>query len=295
MWSHDSYYVPSKAVWPVVVVAGTTSVLAGLANLINGLSDGKLMLYAGSVLIVVGLTAWFRDQSIESETGKYNKQVDVSYRMGMAWFIFSEVMFFAAFFGALFYTRYLAVPWLAGEGGGPGLFTFDFLWDAVATAKDYTASWPTNGPGKVGGHFEKMEALGLPLANTIILLTSGYTITMAHHALIDDRRKQLKLWMIATISLGVLFLICQGYEYHHAYTEMGLTLGAGIYGSTFFMLTGFHGLHVTLGTFMLCMILLRIYRGHFSPDNHFAFEGVAWYWHFVDVVWLLLFVIVYWM
>ena len=275
MSSNESYYIPHKALWPVIVVAGTTFMLAGLANLINGLSGGKFLLYPGIALLVIGLTAWFREQSIESETGRFNHQVGISYRMGMVWFIFSEVMFFGAFFGSLFYTRYLSVPWLAGDGVGPGLFSYEYLWGAVETAKDYTAAWPTNGPGKVGGEFEKMAALGLPLVNTIILLTSGFTITKAHHALLDDARKPLKIWMAATIVLGISFLILQGYEYHHAYTEMGLTLGAGIYGSTFFMLTGFHGLHVTLGTFMLCMILLRIYRGHFSPDNHFAFEGVA--------------------
>lgn len=295
MSSNESYYIPSKAVWPVVVVAGTTFMLAGLANLINGLSGGKILLYLGIALLVVGLTAWFKEQASESEAGKFNQQVGNSYRLGMVWFIFSEVMFFAAFFGTLFYTRYLSVPWLAGDGAGPGLFSYEYLWAAVESAKDYTAAWPTNGPGRVGGEFEKMAALGLPLLNTIILLSSGFTITKAHHALLADDRKPLKQWMAGTIALGALFLVLQGLEYHHAYTEMGLTLGAGIYGSTFFLLTGFHGMHVTLGTFMLCMILLRIYKGHFSPENHFAFEGVAWYWHFVDVVWLLLFVLVYWM
>jgi cytochrome c oxidase subunit 3 len=177
------------------------------------------------------------------------------------------------------------VPWLGGEG--VKIFTNYLLWNGFETA------WPTNGPGAVGGDFEVIPAFGLPAINTVLLLTSGVTITIAHHALRAGKRGSLLFWLGATIALGAAFLFFQATEYHHAYTELNLTLGSGIYGSTFFMLTGFHGMHVTLGAIMLSVIWLRCLKGHFSKDHHFAFEAVAWYWHFVDVVWLGLFLFVY--
>jgi cytochrome c oxidase subunit III len=205
--------------------------------------------------------------------------------MGMMWFIFSEVMFFAAFFGALFYTRQFALPWLGGEGSG--MLTNVLLWG------EYSAGWPSSGPGDVGGAFQTIPAWGLPLLNTLILLTSGVTLTIAHHALKGGHRRQVLFWLGTTIALGVTFAFVQGYEYIHAYQDLNLTLGSGIYGSTFFMLTGFHGAHVLLGTIMLIVMWLRVARGHFDAENHFAFEAAAWYWHFVDVVWLGLFLFVY--
>jgi cytochrome c oxidase subunit 3 len=221
----------------------------------------------------------------ESIAGMYSKQVDTSFRMGMMWFIFSEVMFFAAFFGALFYARAMSVPWLGGEGDGA--LTNFYLW------KGYAPAWPTNGPSAIGGTFETMPAWGVPLLNTLLLLSSGVTITIAHHALRAGNRKQLLIWLGATVLLGALFLNFQAHEYIEAYTKLNLTLGSGVYGSTFFMLTGFHGMHVTLGAIMLTVIWLRCLKGHFTRDHHFAFEAVAWYWHFVDVVWLGLFLFVY--
>jgi len=203
------------------------------------------------------------------------------------WFIFSEVMFFAAFFGALFYARQLSVPWLGGEGSK--FLTNTFAWEGYQTA------WPTNGPGNVGGEFGTVSAFGLPAINTVILLISGITVTIAHHALRAGNRTVLKIFLAATFLLGFLFVGLQAREYGHAWTELNLTLHSGIYGSTFYMLTGFHGLHVTIGAIMLLVIWLRVMKGHFTPAKHFAFEGVAWYWHFVDVVWLGLFVFVYWM
>jgi cytochrome c oxidase subunit 3 len=209
----------------------------------------------------------------------------------MGWFIFSEVMFFAAFFGALFYARQLALPWLAGEGAKP--MTNALLWP------HFEGGWPSNGPAALGpradGSFETIPALGLPLVNTLILLSSGVTVTIAHQALRANRRGLLTLFLAATFLLGFLFVYLQATEYHHAWTELGLQLGTGVYGSTFFMLTGFHGLHVTVGAIMLLVIWLRVVRGHFTPERHFAFEGVSWYWHFVDVVWLGLYVFVYWL
>ena len=163
---------------------------------------------------------------------------------------------------------------------------------------DFKANWPllVNPNNQVFmGADKAMGAWGLAAINTLILLTSGVTITWAHWALKYFKRPQLLVAMALTIALGVLFLSLQAYEYHEAYTEYQLTLDAGIYGTTFFMLTGFHGLHVTIGTIMLMVILWRCYKGHFTPQRHFAFEAVAWYWHFVDVVWLFLFVFVYWL
>ncbi len=287
MSTSDAYYIPHKAVWPVIGTLGLMVTLAGFANYLNGSSIGPAMMIAGLTLFIVMLAGWFTLQAGESESGMYNHGVGISYRMGMMWFIFSEIMFFAVFFGTLWYTRNLSVEWLAGFGDGPGRATNDLLWSG------FEGGWPTNGPGEVGGEYEPMGAFGLPLLNTIILLSSGVTCEWAHHGLLKKNRQQLIKGLIATVSLGFLFVLCQAYEYHEAYTEMGLTLGSGIYGSTFFMLTGFHGFHVCVGAIILSVVLFRSWKGHFTPENHFAFEGAAWYWHFVDVVWLGLFIFVY--
>ena len=159
---------------------------------------------------------------------------------------------------------------------------------------DYTADWPTNGP-YIDERFTPMGAIGIPLLNTIILLSSGFTLTVAHHALMAGHRGTLKAWLFATVALGFTFLGFQAYEYIYAYSALNLKLSTGVYGSTFYMLTGFHGAHVTIGAIMLSVMLARAMKGHFDKHNHFAFEAAAWYWHFVDVVWLLLFVLVYWL
>jgi cytochrome c oxidase subunit 3 len=252
--------------------------------MINGHSGGW-MLYVGLGVLTLMLFGWFGTVIRESEGGKHNKQVDLSFRWAMSWFIFSEVMFFAAFFGALFYMRVLSVPWLGSSD------TMEQLWSG------YTATWPTAGPGLAadGYQFTPMGAWGIPAINTLLLLTSGATVTWAHWALKKNNRSQLVLGLFLTVALGLSFLGLQVYEYIHAYSELGLTLGAGAYGATFFMLTGFHGFHVTVGTLMLMVILGRSIKGHFTPEHHFGFEGVAWYWHFVDVVWLGLFIFVYWL
>ncbi|ALN64859.1 cytochrome c oxidase subunit III family protein [Lysobacter antibioticus] len=279
------YYVPHSSRWPFLGSIGLFTTMIGVASWLNEVSWGKPVFFVGLAMMVGVLFGWFGDVIRESVRGNYNKQVDVSFRMGMIWFIFSEVMFFAAFFGALFYARSLALPWLGGEGDG--VMTNSLLWP------QFSAAWPSSGPAAVGGVFETIPAWGLPLLNTLILLTSGSTVTAAHHALKGGHRKALLFWLGLTVLLGCLFLFFQAEEYIHAYTELNLTLGSGIYGSTFFMLTGFHGLHVTLGTIMLAIIWFRCLKGHFDKDNHFAFEAVAWYWHFVDVVWLGLFLFVY--
>ncbi|MBP8080781.1 MAG: cytochrome c oxidase subunit 3 [Arenimonas sp.] len=279
------YYVPHHSRWPFLGSIALFTLMIGVANWMNGNAWGESVFFLGLAMTLGVLGMWFGDVISESLQGKYNAQVDSSFRMGMMWFIFSEVMFFAAFFGALFYARNFALPWLSGEGDGA--LTNQYLWSG------YTAGWPTNGPAGIGGHFETIPAWGLPLINTMLLLSSGVTITLAHHALRAAQRPWLLFWLGATIVLGGLFLYFQATEYHEAYTELNLTLGSGIYGSTFFMLTGFHGMHVTLGAIMLSVIWLRCAMGHFSKDHHFAFEAVAWYWHFVDVVWLGLFLFVY--
>jgi cytochrome c oxidase subunit 3 len=283
--SNGGYYLPEPSHWPIVGSIGMFTLLAGFAHYLN---DGSsLFMLAGAVVLLIMLFGWFGTVIRESEAGKYNDQVDMSFRWSMGWFIFSEVMFFAAFFGALFYARMYSVPWLGGAGANA--MTNELLWPA------FDAMWPTNGPGEVGGDFTTMGAWGIPAINTLILLTSGVTVTWAHWGLKKGNRNQLILGLLATVVLGFIFLGLQAYEYIHAYSDLNLKLTSGMYGTTFFMLTGFHGLHVTLGATMLLIILLRSLKGHFTAEHHFAFEAVAWYWHFVDVVWLGLFVFVYWL
>jgi len=285
----EKYYVPHSSRWPIIASAAFFSLLLGAIALLNDWLPAWAMV-PGFALVVYMFISWFGDVISENNAGIYGLDVDRSFRMGMMWFIFSEVMFFAAFFGALFYARSFSVPWLGGEG--TKVIGNELLHPGFENA------WPTNGPSKLGpnvnGTFEIIPAFGLPALNTIILLLSGVTVTIAHHALRAGKRGLLNVFLAATFLLGFLFVYLQATEYHHAYTELGLQLGTGVYGSTFFMLTGFHGFHVTLGAIMLFCIWLRTLKGHFTPQRHFAFEAVAWYWHFVDVVWLGLFVFVYW-
>ncbi|WP_418081117.1 cytochrome c oxidase subunit 3 [Thioalkalivibrio nitratireducens] len=286
--AQGTYYVPHGSRWPIIGSVGLGVLVVGIGMSFNGhIPLGPWIMAAGTAIMLYMVFGWFRTVIGESRAGLYNAQVDRSFRQGMGWFIVSEVMFFGAFFGALFYARVLAVPWLGGEG--VGLSTNIFLWP------EFEAAWPTAGPEALGGAFDTIGAWGIPAVNTAILLASGATITWAHWGLKRDNQRQLIWGLVATIVLGVLFLAFQVYEFGHAYRDLNLTLASGIYGSTFYLLTGFHGLHVTLGVIMLAVILLRSLRGHFSSQEHFGFEAVAWYWHFVDVVWLVLFVFVYWL
>jgi cytochrome c oxidase subunit 3 len=287
--AHDAgkYYIPHGSKWPIVGSVSLFVTMLGVALLLNGVNIAPWILLLGLLAVIYMFFGWFGTVIGESEGGLYNQGVDRSFRMGMMWFIFSEVMFFAAFFGALYYARQLSVPWLGGEGSK--FLTNLFLWPS------YEGSWPTNGPADVGGNFGIIPAFGIPAMNTAILLSSGVTITIAHHALKAGNRGILKIFLALTFILGFIFVGLQAEEYIHAYKELNLTLGSGVYGSTFFMLTGFHGLHVTIGAIMLLVIWLRVMKGHFTPQHHFAFEAVAWYWHFVDVVWLDLFIFVYWL
>lgn len=287
------YYVPHSSIWPIVGSIALFVTAFGAANFIHQSTEkvaaessfGQPIFFVGLAIIVFMMFGWFATVIKENLEGMVSEQLDRSYRMGMLWFILSEVMFFAVFFGALFYARIISVPWLAGAGNN--LETHLLLWP------DFAESWPLfMTPG--GTMTESMGPWGLPFINTVILVSSSVTITFSHWALKKNKRTGLILWLGLTVALGGIFLTLQVVEYRHAFEELGLSLGSGIYGSTFFMLTGFHGAHVTLGTIMLTIMLLRVLRGHFTPDNHFAFEATSWYWHFVDVVWLFLFTFVYW-
>jgi cytochrome c oxidase subunit 3 len=287
MSSSNGYYVPHETKWPFLNTVALIVLFIGLANYMNGYTSGMSIMLTGLVLVLIITYGWFSEVVRESESGTYNAQVDISFRWGMVWFIFSEVMFFAAFFGALYYARELSLPWLGGAGSK--VSTNIVLWPQFENV------WPSNGPTNAGGDFTLMKASGIPAINTLILLTSGLTVTWAHHGLKEQNRNKLIYGLALTVLLGFIFVGFQAYEYMHAYSDLNLKMTSGIYGSTFYMLTGFHGFHVTLGAIMLTVILFRCTKGHFSGDNHFGFEAVAWYWHFVDVVWLGLFVFVYWL
>ena len=289
--SHGStpyYFVPEPSRHPVMAATGLFFVLFGAGQWINGADWGKYSLLAGMVLWLFVLYQWFRDAIGESESGQYGRKIDISFRWSMTWFIFSVVMFFGGFFSALWWVRVHSVPEL-------GSLDNALLWP------DFKAVWPTVAAGMTAspaGVIEPFQTMGpwpLPTINTALLLTSGVTLTIAHHALRENNRGKTIAFMWLTVLLGLIFLVVQAYEYAHAYSDLNLKLTSGVYGSTFFMLTGFHGFHVFVGMLMLLFITLRLQKGHFTPERHFGFEGAAWYWHFVDVVWLGLYILVYWM
>jgi cytochrome c oxidase subunit 3 len=282
------YYVPAPSRHPAMAALGLFFVILGASQWVNGNDWGRFALFFGLIFWLVVLYQWFGDTVHESESGQFGHKVDLSFRWSMSWFIFSEVMFFGAFFSALWWARSHSVPAL-------GNLDNSVLWP------DFKSVWPTAAPGTTASPAGTIEPFGtmtpfwLPTINTALLLSSGITITIAHHALIAGDRARTILFMWCTVALGSVFLGVQGFEYFHAYTELNLKLSSGIYGSTFFMLTGFHGFHVFMGTIMLIIMTLRLQKGHFTPEKHFGFEGAAWYWHFVDVVWLGLYILVYWM
>ena len=277
------YFVPAPSHWPAV---GSVALLCfgfGMSGWINGAAFGPWLFAAFLAILVFMMIGWFGTVAAESESGLYSQRVDTAFRWSMGWFIFSEVMFFGAFFGALYYARTISMPWLG-----------DFDHKSVLWP-DFQAVWPNLGPAGVVESFQTIGPWPIPTINTALLLASGVTLTIAHHALKESRRGSVVFWMFATILLGFVFLGFQAYEYMHAYKDLNLKLSSGVFGSTFFMLTGFHGFHVTVGAIMLAVVLFRILKGHFTSENHFAFEAAAWYWHFVDVVWLGLYVVVYWL
>ena len=282
------YFVPEPSRHPVMASIGLFFLILGAGQWINGHEWGKYSLFFGLAWWLVVLYQWFSQSVSESESGLYGRKIDLSFRWSMSWFIFSEVMFFGAFFSALWWARAHSVPAL-------GSLDNALLWP------DFKAVWPslsagaTTSPAGTIQAFTTMTPFWLPTINTALLLTSGVTLTIAHHALLANQRSKTIAFMWLTVILGVVFLIVQGYEYYHAYAEMNLTLASGVYGSTFFLLTGFHGFHVFIGMLMLLFITLRLMKGHFNADKHFGFEGAAWYWHFVDVVWLGLYILIYWL
>lgn len=291
--TYEEYYVPHSSKLPIFASLGIFLTVYGMGNMFNEMtagvdsSYGEIVFGLGGLVLGATLFVWFSTVIRENHEKLYSTQMNRSFVWGMSWFIFSEVMFFAAFFGALFYIRFFVIGWIAGEGDrGPS----GMLWP------EYVPQWPlleTPNPELFPVAQATISPWGLPLVNTLLLVTSSFTITMAHHGINEGNRKKLINWLALTIALGLIFLVVQGYEYYHAYVDLGLTLGTGIYGTTFFMLTGFHGAHVTLGTFMLIVMLGRAIKGHFDKDDCFGFEASAWYWHFVDVVWLGLFIFVY--
>jgi cytochrome c oxidase subunit 3 len=276
------YFVPAPSNWPMVGMIAMILTTFGATMFVNRVAGGGYVILLGFAVLIYMMFGWFRTVVGESETGTYNRKVDVSFRWGMSWFIFSEVMFFASFFGALFYARVITLPAL-------GDFDHKVLWP------DFTATWPHAGPAGTIETFTKIHAWPLPTVNTILLVTSGIWLTIAHHALRDNNRSKTAFWLFLTLLFGFAFVAIQAYEYTHAYQELNLKLTSGIFGSTFFMLTGFHGFHVLVGAIMLTVVLSRVLSGHFKPDHHFAFEAAAWYWHFVDVVWIGLYIVVYWL
>jgi cytochrome c oxidase subunit III len=282
------YFIPQPSRHPVLVATAILLIIFGAGQWVNGASWGKFFVLGGFALWVAIMFQWFSQAIGESEGKLYSDRVDVSFRWSMSWFIFSEVMFFAAFFGALYWARAHALPML-------GNLDHQVLWP------DFKAVWPSQAVGATAspaGTVEPFSIIGpwpLPTINTALLLTSGVTLTIAHHALIANQRAKTVLWMWITVILGATFVGVQAYEYMHAYRDLNLKLSSGIFGSTFFMLTGFHGFHVLVGMLMLLFITIRIMKGHFTPQRHFGFEGAAWYWHFVDVVWLGLYILVYWL
>ena len=282
------YFVPGPSRHPVMAAIGLFFVILGAGQWINGHEWGMYSLAFGMLWWLTVLYQWFSESIRESEGGQYGHKIDLSYRWSMSWFIFSEVMFFGAFFTALWWARSHSVPAL-------GSLENALLWP------DFKAVWPSIQAGATAspaGTVEPFQTVGpfwLPTINTALLLTSGVTLTIAHHALVAGQRSKTIAFMWLTVLLGLVFLFVQGYEYYHLYTDLNLKMSSGIFGSTFFMLTGFHGFHVFLGMLMLFFITLRLQKGHFTPQRHFGFEGAAWYWHFVDVVWLGLYVLVYWM
>ena len=293
MSGNQSYYVPESSYWPIVGSIGMLLIFFGLSNLLVNQSNGDptttawVVFTVGMLVLITMLFGWFRDVINESHAGLYDAQMDRSFRQGMGWFIFSEVAFFAAFFGSLFYIRVFAVPWLGGEGDKGAA---NMLWEG------FQAHWPLiSNPDNSAyvGPQHGFGAWGLPLLNTIILVTSSITLTISHKALKYQNRGPAIYWLALTVALGAVFLGFQAYEYYEAYAHLKLTLDSGIYGSLFFLMTGFHGLHVLLGGIILAVVLLRLMKGHFSGHNHFAYEAGAWYWHFVDVVWIALFIFVY--
>jgi cytochrome c oxidase subunit 3 len=314
---YEKYYVPAKSRLAIFTVIGLVLSIFGASHVLNDMTFGDpnvetnswSIFLIGMFVFIATLFAWFRTTVIENMAGMNSAQLKKSYVLGMFWFIFSEVMFFAAFFGALFYVRNISGPWLGGEGEGGRMSSllwegFQFSWPLTTTPQDAVggagAQLIANNGTFVGAHksmaFENAHAwwAWLPLWNTILLITSSFTVHIAHTGLLAGNKSKFNAWLAISVILAIGFLCLQYMEYHEAYAEFGLMLTSGTYGSTFFLLTGFHGFHVFMGMTMLLVQLIRsVKNNHFTADDHFGFEASSWYWHFVDVVWVMLFLFVY--
>lgn len=298
--THQKYYVPEESRIPIVFAFAALLAGFGAANAVAGY--GTTMLYVGLVAVIFTLAFWWSTVTKESQAGLDTPQLNNAYVYGMAWFIFSEVMFFFAFFGALFYIRSFAVPWLGGEGAkgiaGELLWPeFEATWPPMITPEQSLLgeSAAVKGPDE-NMYLHSLRDIGswLPLWNTVVLLSSSGTVHIAHMALKENNRKRFNFWLGVTVTLAFIFVILQAVEYYEAYSHLGLTLDSGVYGTTFFMLTGFHGMHVLIGgIFLLTQLVRSTSYKHFSDKEHFGFEAASWYWHFVDVVWVCLFLFVY--
>jgi cytochrome c oxidase subunit 3 len=294
------YFIADPSFWPIIGSSGLFCTVFGLVQVLHGSAIGPYFMALGVILLLTTMTGWFSSVIQESLQGLHSEQMDRTYRWGMLWFIVSEIALFTVFFLALFYTRVFTIPELAGMPfefavdlmmtKGPA--THHFLWP------QFQGIWPllkNPNPTLYPGPEGVMHTWGIPALNTILLLSSAVTLTWGHWGLQKGNRKQLIIGLSLTILLGCIFEGFQIHEYILSYTELALTLKSGIYGSTFFTLTGLHAMHVSIGAIMLMVMLVRVLKGHFLPQHHFAFEAVSWYWHFVDVVWLFLFVFVYWL
>lgn len=297
----DYYFVAEPSHWPIIGSIGLFTTMLGLVQVLHdNLPLGPILMGAGFLILLTTMVGWFGAVIKESINGLHSHQMDRTYRWAMVWFIVSEISLFGIFFGALFYVRIFGLSELGDNSGElarsllftKGAATHNVLWP------DFQYVWPllkNPNPTLFTGPKESMGAWGIPALNTLILLSSGVTVTIAHWALKKNNRSLLVIGLLLTVLLGFTFEGFQMYEYYEAYSHMHLTLSSGIYGATFYTLTGLHAMHVTVGALMLTVILIRCLKGHFQAEHHFAFEAASWYWHFVDVVWLILFVFVYWM
>jgi cytochrome c oxidase subunit III len=275
--NHD-YHILAPDVVPLLTMLGALSFTTGMVLFMHDLPGGKFAPWLGGALLLAAMFQWFSKIITEAHSGDHTPVVQLHQRYGMILFIASEVMFFAGWFWAFFDFSLFPAPLEVTFTDGVQATASLFGQDGEAAARQF----PAQG-------LSVLDPFDLPLLNTLILLCSGTTVTWAHHALIHNDREGLKKGLWATIILGVLFTCIQAYEYAHA----PFGFGQSTYGSAFYMATGFHGFHVIVGTIMLIVCLVRAYKGHFTPRQHFGFEAAAWYWHFVDVVWLFLFVCVY--
>jgi cytochrome c oxidase subunit III len=291
---HHDYHLVDPSPWPVLAATAAFIMAIGAIAWMRTNVDGAGLLgitgpwvfAAGMASLIACAWLWWRDVIREANKGDHTPVVQMHLRYGMIMFIASEVMFFVAWFWGYFDSALFPAgvhELLNNPGRLVGLTSRNEL---------YGGQWPPVAVGEAGqpGYFgHTFEPWGLPLVNTLILLLSGCTVTWAHHALLKNDRRGLILGLICTVVLGALFTVCQAIEYGHA----GFSFGGHSYGSTFFMATGFHGAHVIIGTIFLAVCLVRAMRGAFTPQQHFGFEAAAWYWHFVDVVWLFLFACIY--